>query len=68
MPHVIHRIADRRGSRLAIAQQRSARGLLSPDEIALFQKGVADAENSLSAERKRLEESEATALETATAK
>lgn len=47
-------IATGAKNRLAIAQQRSVRGLLTPNEVALFQKGVDDAEAALAAERKKL--------------
>ena len=46
-------------SRLTIAQQRSARGLIAPQDVALFQKAVDDTEAALAAERKKLEEHEA---------
>jgi len=45
-------------SRLLIAQQRSARGLIPPNELSIFQKAVDDAEGALAAERKKLEEVE----------
>jgi outer membrane protein TolC len=53
-------------NRLTIAQQRSLRGLLSPDEVALFQKAVDDAEASLAAEQKKLEESQSAAGDAST--
>lgn len=52
-------------NRLTIAQQRSVRGLLTPNEVALFQKGLDDAEAALAAERKKLEEIEGKTQDTA---
>lgn len=46
-------------SRLSIAQQRSARNLITPEDVAFFQKAVDDSEAALAAERKKLEEHEA---------
>jgi multidrug resistance efflux pump len=51
-------------SRLAIAQQRSLRGLIPPNELAIFLKAVDDAEASLSAERKKFQELQSSARET----
>ncbi|WP_406700809.1 hypothetical protein V5E97_18640 [Singulisphaera sp. Ch08] len=50
-------------NRLTIAQQRSLRGLIATDDVALFQKAVDDAENALAAERKKLEENESATLQ-----
>lgn len=43
-------------SRRAIAQQRSLRGLIPPNELGIFQQAVDDADASLANERKKLEE------------
>src|SRR5262245_3339089 len=51
-------------SRLSIAQQRSLRGLIPPNELAIFQKAVDDAEAARDAERKKLQEVESTARAT----
>jgi multidrug resistance efflux pump len=42
-------------SRLSIAIERSRRGLIPPNELALFQKAADDAEATLAAERKKVE-------------
>lgn len=53
-------------SRLSIAQQRSARGLIAAEDVALFQKAVDDAGTALTAERKKLEEHESPAPQQST--
>ncbi|SIO03354.1 hypothetical protein SAMN05444166_2128 [Singulisphaera sp. GP187] len=53
-------------SQLTIAQQRSARGLIATEDVALFQRAVDDAEAALAAERKKLEENESDPVQPAT--
>ena len=43
-------------SRLGIAQERSRRGLIPINEIAIFQKAADDAEANLAAEQKKLDD------------
>ena len=51
-------------SRLAIAMERSRRGLLPQSELVLFQKATENAEATLDAERKTLEKLESKAADT----
>jgi outer membrane protein TolC len=44
--------------RLAIAQERSRRGLIPPSELPMFQKSLEDSQVALDAERKKLEKPE----------
>lgn len=49
-------VASGAKSRLAIAQERSRRGLIPPNEVAIFLKAKEDADASLAAEQKKLED------------
>jgi outer membrane protein TolC len=46
--------------RFEIAQERSRRGLIPPDELPIFQKSIADADAALNDERKKLDKPEVT--------
>jgi outer membrane protein TolC len=51
-------VAAAAGRRYDIAQERSRRGLIPPNELPLFQKSLDDSEAALTAERKRIEKPE----------